>query len=48
VPAYLYEITLSVRLDSTLRRGELSSESLLVDVDLLALVAAIGATGGFR
>lgn len=43
VPAYLYEIGLDVRLDATLRRDELSAGSLLVDVDLLALVAAVGA-----
>jgi hypothetical protein len=48
MPAYLYEVTLGVRLDMTLRSGELSSEAVLVDVDALALVAAIAATSGFR
>lgn len=48
VPAYLYDLSLGVRLDTTLDDTGFTAASLLVDVDLAVLLAAVAAAGAIR
>lgn len=48
VPAYLYDLSLGVRFDTTLDDTGFTAASLLVDVDLAVLVAAVAAAGAVR
>ncbi len=47
LPFYLYELRLGLRFEATVHGGAISAESVLVDVDLVALIgaAAAGAAG---
>lgn len=41
MPAYLYDLGLGLRVDATLDRTGVAAVSLLVDVDLAVLLAAV-------
>ncbi len=45
VPAYLYDLSLGLRVDTMIDETGLVATSLLVDVDLAVLVAMVGAAG---
>jgi len=48
MPFYLYELRVGVRFEATEHRGSLSAESVLIDVDLLAIAGIFGLAGGIK
>ena len=48
LPFYIYELCLGIRFETTVHRGSISAESVLVDVDVIALIAAVAGAGAMK